>query len=37
MREYEVFVFGEDREPARVFVALDLGNYLHVEVYKDDE
>lgn len=36
MREYEVFVFGEDREPAQVFVDLDLGNYLHVEG-SDDE
>lgn len=32
----EVFVFGEDREPAQVFVDLDLSNDLHVEGFEDE-
>lgn len=32
----EVFVFGEEREPAEVFVDLDLSNDLHVEGFEDD-
>ena len=32
----EVFVFGEDREPAQVFVDLDLGNDLRVEGFDDE-
>jgi hypothetical protein len=32
----EVFVFGEDREPAEVFVDLDLSNDLHVEGFEDE-
>lgn len=32
----EVFVYGEEEEPAQVFVDLDLGNYLHVEGYDDE-
>lgn len=32
----EVFVFGEEREPAEVFVDLDLSNDLHVEGFEDE-
>lgn len=32
----EVFVFGEDREPAQVFVDLDLTNDLRVEGFEDE-
>ena len=32
----EVFVYGEDREPAQVFVDLDLSNDMHVEGFEDD-
>ena len=32
----EVFVFGEDREPAEVFVDLDLTNDMRVEGFEDD-
>ena len=32
----EVFVYGEDREPAQVFVDLDLSNDMHVEGFDDD-
>lgn len=32
----EVFVYGEEREPAEVFVDLDLSNDLHVEGFEDD-
>ena len=32
----EVFVYGEEREPAQVFVDLDLSNDMHVEGFEDD-
>lgn len=32
----EVFVYGEDREPAQVFIDLDLSNDMHVEGFEDD-
>lgn len=32
----EVFVFGEDREPAEVFIDLDMTNELHVEGFEDE-
>lgn len=32
----EVFVFGEERQPAQVFVDLDLTNDLHVEGFEDE-
>lgn len=32
----QVFVYGEDREPAQVFVDLDLSNDLHVEGFEDE-
>ena len=32
----EVFVYGEDRKPAQVFVDLDLSNDLHVEGFEDE-
>ena len=32
----EVFVYGEDREPAQVFVDLDLSNDMHGEGFEDD-
>lgn len=32
----EVFVFGEDWEPALVFIDLDMSNDLHVEGFEDD-
>ena len=32
----EVFVYGEDREPAQVFVDLDLTNGMRVEGFEDE-
>ncbi len=32
----EVFVFGKDREPAQVFIDLDLSNDLRVEGFEDE-
>lgn len=32
----EVFVYGEDREPAEVFVDMDLANDLRVEGFEDE-
>lgn len=32
----EVFVYGEDREPAEVFIDLDLTNDLRVEGFEDE-
>lgn len=31
----KVYVFGEDREPAQVFIDMDLSNDLHVEGFED--
>ncbi|APG24085.1 hypothetical protein [Syntrophotalea acetylenica] len=32
----EVFVFGEDKDPAQVFIDLDLTNDMHIEGCEDE-